>query len=332
MIEAENRRAGKRIHVAAAVVLNSKDEVLISLRPEHLHQGGLWEFPGGKVEAGETAETALRRELFEELDLDLHQCRPLIRIPHDYPDKSVLLDVWLCRDFSGSPRGKEGQQWCWVRQEALKDYPFPAANKPILNAVCLPDRYLITPDLSANPSVTEQQRFLERLEHSLQHLAGPHHRRMVQLRTKTLNPALLQELTLAAFEICKRHHARLLLNSDIDMVKTTNIDGVHLTSRQLLQCNQRPLAKAKLVAASCHNRQELEHAQALGFDFALLSPVKQTESHALSQPLGWEAFHAMVDSCAIPVYALGGMTLADLEDAFRHGAQGIAAISSLWVS
>ena len=125
----------KLVHVAVGVILDSRQNILIALRPEDSHKGGLWEFPGGKVEQGEQVETALSRELYEELGLESISCRPLIEIRHDYPDKSVLLDVWWVDSFTGQPEGKEGQPIKWVNTSELPDYAFPEANKPIIHAV-----------------------------------------------------------------------------------------------------------------------------------------------------------------------------------------------------
>lgn len=136
----------KRIHVAAAVIRAVDGRVLIAKRPLDKHQGGLWEFPGGKVEAGESVEAALARELAEELGITVTAAQPLIQVRHDYPDKQVLLDVWQVLAFSGEPHGAEGQPLAWVEPAQLPGYSFPAANRPIVAAARLPDRYLITPD------------------------------------------------------------------------------------------------------------------------------------------------------------------------------------------
>ncbi len=125
----------KLVHVAVGVIVDDQQNILIALRAKDAHQGGLWEFPGGKVEQGESVETALSRELNEELGLESISCRPLIEIRHDYTDKSVLLDVWWVDTFSGQAEGKEGQPIEWVSSAALSSYSFPEANQPIIAAV-----------------------------------------------------------------------------------------------------------------------------------------------------------------------------------------------------
>mgnify|MGYP002714153243 CR=1 FL=1 len=122
----------KRVHVAAAVIRGADGRVLIAKRPQDKHQGGLWEFPGGKVEEGEAVERALARELEEELGIRVEAARPLIQVHHDYPDKQVLLDVWEVSSFTGEPHGAEGQPLAWVSERQLLEYEFPAANKPIV--------------------------------------------------------------------------------------------------------------------------------------------------------------------------------------------------------
>src|SRR5690606_11205799 len=115
-------------------------------RPLDKHQGGLWEFPGGKVEAGESVQVALARELLEELGIEVTRAQPLIQVRHDYPDKQVLLDVWQVLAFRGEAHGAEGQPLAWVTASELDGFEFPAANRPIVSAAQLPDRYLITPE------------------------------------------------------------------------------------------------------------------------------------------------------------------------------------------
>ena len=125
----------KQILVAAAAILNPQGQLLIAKRPEDKHQGGLWEFPGGKVEADESVETALKRELLEEIGIEVQQCEPLVRIEHDYSDKSVVLDVWVVSSFSGKAKGLEGQPIEWINPVDMDAYPFPEANLPIIAAL-----------------------------------------------------------------------------------------------------------------------------------------------------------------------------------------------------
>ncbi len=167
----------KYIHVAAAAIFGEDGRLLITRRPDHAHQGGLWEFPGGKVEPGETVQQALFRELKEELGIEPRDYIPLIRIPFSYPDKTVLLDVWRVRSFDGKPQGLEGQPMRWVSVNQLDRAEFPAANCAIIDSLQLPDRYLITGDY------TDPEDFLGRLQRAL--AAGI---RMVQLRDKTAIP------------------------------------------------------------------------------------------------------------------------------------------------
>ena len=132
------------MHVAVAVIQDSSGRILLSRRADHAHQGGLWEFPGGKLDPGETLAQALKREIREELGIEVQSHSPLIRINHRYPDRSVLLDVHRVTAYSGVPEGREGQPLVWVAPESMRDYPMPAADRPIVTALRLPDSYLIT--------------------------------------------------------------------------------------------------------------------------------------------------------------------------------------------
>lgn len=122
------------LHVVAAVIYNRRYQILLAKRPLDKHQGGKWEFPGGKVDANETAITALQRELFEELgiEIELSSIQPLLEIKHAYPDKNIWLDVWTVHQFQHEPIGREGQTIAWFELEQLENLDFPAANRPIL--------------------------------------------------------------------------------------------------------------------------------------------------------------------------------------------------------
>lgn len=120
------------VHVAVGIVADAAGAILITRRPDHAHQGGLWEFPGGKVEAAESVETALRRELHEELGITVQAAEPWLQIRHAYPDKTVLLDVWRVTAWRGEPHGREGQPLQWASSLELADLAFPAADEPIV--------------------------------------------------------------------------------------------------------------------------------------------------------------------------------------------------------
>ena len=310
------------VHVVAAAVTDDQGRILITRRPDHAHQGGLWEFPGGKVEPGEATTQALYRELLEELGIRVASSQPLIRVLHHYPDRSVLLDVHRVDVYAGVVAGREGQPWRWVSPQALKDYAFPAADRPIIMALLLPDFYLITGE---DPVKSED--FMARLEQALN--AGV---ALVQLRAKTLTEDEYRKLARPAAALCEQRGARLLLNGPLELTQQINAQGIHLTSAQLMGLGERPLGEDKLIGASCHNRDELTRAQELNLDFAVLSPVKHTSSHPGAVPLGWEGFQRLADQTALPIYALGGMERGDLAQAKRAGAQGIAAIRGLWPS
>ncbi len=309
-------------HVAAAVIFNQRGEVLLALRPVHKHQGGLWEFPGGKVESGEHALQALKRELHEELGITITCARPLIRIPHHYPDKPVLLDVWRVDAYHGEPHAKEGQRIEWVAQDKLAQREYPTANLPILNAVRLPALYLVTGE--PEPGRTDEA-FWDKLKRCLQ--GGAH---LIQLRAKTLDEKRYRTLAERALELCAPYGARLLLNAAPRLVEETGAHGVHLGSARLLELKRRPLDDRHWVAASCHNEAELAHAMRIQADFAIVAPVLATSTHPGAAALGWQGLRRLTELASLPVYALGGMQAEHLPLAFHNGAQGIAVVSAIW--
>lgn len=308
------------IHVAVGVIVGKHGAILIAKRPDKTHQGGLWEFPGGKVEQGETLFDALKRELHEELAIEVITTEPLIKIRHDYGDKLVLLDVHKVTHFSGQPQGNEGQPIQWVATEALHEYEFPAANHPIITAINIPQRLLITGEF------TELNNFLTRIESALKQGI-----RLVQLRLQEseLTPLLVEPVA----EICERYSAKLSINTSPQIFAnfpTSLKCGLHLNSIHLLNCNARPVSASVLLGASCHTKKEIEHAEKIGVDYICLSPVLATTSHPDQAGMGWDTFNSLVEGATIPVYALGGMAESDLAVAIECGAQGIAAISEWW--
>lgn len=312
------------IHVVAGVIYDAQQRILLALRPRHLHQGGLWEFPGGKVEVGENPEQALRRELFEELDIYVTQARPLIRIQHHYPDKNILLDVWQVTAWQGVARGKEGQTLAWCDRAELRAKPLPAANYPIVKAIQLPVFYLITPE----PEKPKDKHFLHQLERRLD--SGTI--QLVQLRAKRFPDNALCECAERVMKICENYGARLLVNASAEVAQAVGTNGLHLNSQRLHDIQQRPLAKNLLVAASCHTASDIVQADKIECDFMVLSPVRRTQSHPDAVPLGWLRFFELTELARCPVFALGGMQPDELETVWSHGGQGIAAIRALWDS
>ena len=335
------------IHVAVAVIVNTNNEVCISLRHKNAHQGGLWEFPGGKVEQGESIEQALAREIREELNIEIKQSRPLITINHSYDDKAVRLHVSKISLYQGEVAGLEGQQVKWLPVSQLSAHNFPAANLPIIKALQLPDKYLIT------GKFTDSDDFIYKLKKAI--ASGI---KLIQLRLKDniitappswlsakYRPSLdikensregisqLQFLLEQSAELCKQAEAKLMLNLSAGYLHRVDLSpiefaGFHADSKTLNTLSQRP--EGSLFSASCHNMEELLIALKLHADFVVLSPVQKTASHPDMQAMGWSQFSTLVENIPVPVYALGGVSENDLQAAWQHGAQGIAAISALW--
>lgn len=318
-----------RVHVVVGVVSDGQGRVLLSRRPEHVHQGGLWEFPGGKREPDEAVIQTLQRELDEELGIVPLSYHPLIRIYHDYPDRQVLLDVWAVEKFSGQQytmrdTGREGQEIRWVTTDMLSTYRFPAANRPIVAAARLPECYLITPEPGRDEKV-----FLARLRRALD--AGI---RLLRLRAWSLDTEHYLDLAGRVLSLCQQYQAQLLLSGKLaairEVVSRMPAAGLHLTSQQLLQTRQRLLPENMWLAASCHNRTEMQRAEEIGVDFITLSPVLTTVSHPQTTPLGWKQFQRLCEQARLPVYALGGVSPGHLDSAWYHGASGVAAIRAFW--
>ncbi|WP_145154468.1 Nudix family hydrolase [Pseudomonas oryzihabitans] len=309
-----------RLHVVAAVIRDPQGRILIAQRPAHKHQGGLWEFPGGKVEAGEAPAAALARELAEELGIQVTRARPLLQVRHDYPDQAVLLDVWQVDAFTGDAHGAEGQPLAWVAPRELADYDFPAANRPIVQAARLPERYLITPgELTTAELLNGLHRALD---------SGI---RLVQLRTPDNFDPQYRDLAGDVQGLCTGR-AQLMLKGPLEWLGDFPAAGWHLTAEQLRRYapNGRPFPEHRLLAASCHDAEELALAQQMGVDFVTLSPVMPTTSHPGVPTLGWVKAQQLLADCNLPAYLLGGLGEDDLTSAWQAGAQGVAAIRAFW--
>lgn len=304
----------------AGVIRDPRGKVLLARRTRGRDLAGLWEFPGGKVDPGETPEQALLRELREELGIEAVPGTPLICVPQRYPHKRIRLDVWRVDGYRGTPKGLDGQALAWVPQDKLWRYPMPPGDRPVVAALLQPDRYLVT------PAPGERDRpWLESLARALEGGA-----KRVQLRWPGHTDApRWAALVASAAALCRDAGAEVLVNGDAALARSLGI-GVHLRAAQLPALAARPLPAELPVAASCHSRADLGLAGRLGCDFAVVGAVLPTPTHPDAPGIGWDGFSALREETDLPLYAIGGLGEKDIPDARRHGAQGIAAIRGLW--
>jgi len=313
-----DKNLNNELKVAVGVIKNQWGEILISKRAKDVHQGGLWEFPGGKLEEGEAFEQALKRELFEELAIEIDTSIPLLEIKHQYTDCSVRLGVQMVTAYKGEPRGMEGQPIKWVAIDDLKKYEFPVANKRIVEVLNLPRYYPIVDESMGDEAAM--------LLHLNQLIVDGY--LMVQFRAKTLAEESFKRLARQVIEICKKAGVRLFINTTVEIASELKADGVHLSSTQLSRLKDSKIGMP--FAVSCHSQVELEQAKLLGAAFSVLSPVQKTLSHADAKALGWSSFSALVEPLAMPVYALGGVGVSDVDTALARGACGVSGIRGFY--
>ncbi len=302
------------VEVAAAILLRD-GEFLLAQRPQGKVYAGYWEFPGGKVEPGETLREALQRELHEELGIVIDEACPWLSREFSYPHADVRLKFFRVNSWRGEIALSEHSGLVWVKIGAAPSVaPVLPANGPILRALALPTFYALT-NAAENGIAAE----LTRLENAL---AGG--LRLIQLRDKTLPQSERRRFAAAAMELARKHGATVLVNDDEDLARQVGAHGLHISSARLMQTGGRP--PFDWVAASCHTAGELAHAAALGLDFAQLSPVLPTPSHPQASGMGWDEFARLVERSPLPVFALGGMRPGMLATACAHGAHGIALL------
>ncbi len=306
------------VDVAVAVLIRSDGRVLLGQRPEGKVYAGYWEFPGGKVEPRERIEDALAREIHEELAVDIERTYPWITQAFVYPHATVRLHFYRILAWRGEPHASVHQALAWERPESVSVEPLLPANGPVLKALALPQQYAISQAEELGVEV-----FLERLRVRLAEGL-----RLVQLREPGFSSAQMASLAARVLALARPAGARVLVNSDIALAQEVGADGVHLTARQVACARQRP--DLPLIGASCHSASELREAERLGVDFAVLGPVRITPSHPGRAPLGWEGFLDAARGAAMPVFALGGITLADMETAWSCGAHGVAMMRGAW--
>ena len=315
----------KIVEVAAAVLQREDGTFLLAQRPPDKIWAGYWEFPGGKVEPGETPYHALVRELHEELGITVQTAYPWLTRVFTYPHATVRLHFFRVTAWSGELHPHEGQEFSWEHSLShewergqVSVSPVLPANAPILRALSLPPLYAIS-----NAAELGVEEFLLRLGAALRNGL-----RLLQLREKNLSRSELRDLALQVVKLAHAHSAKVLLNGDVALAQDVGADGVQLAGAQLAALHERP--DVDWCAASCHNKEELRRAEELGCDFALVSPVLPTLSHPGAPHLGWEGFAAIAAGSAIPVYALGGLQFEDTQTAWQHGAHGVALLRQAW--
>lgn len=307
------------VHVAVGVVLNTKNEVLISKRASDVHQANRWEFPGGKIELNEKPDIALYRELKEELGIDANESEFLNSINYDYGDKIVCLHTYIVNHFSGAPKGVEGQPVQWVKIDDLQNYHFPDANIAIINALQLPNIIQITGRfISLDDLLLKSKKCID---------SGI---RLLQFRAHELNDLTYMQYAKSLLALCKQRDVKLILNRTLKVFEAVAADGLHLSRHEMKKYRERPCSMATLFSVSCHSEEELMQAEKLSVDYCFLSPVKLARSHDAGPELGMDCFSLLANKYQLSIYALGGMVKTDLDKIKKLKGKGIATISDNW--
>lgn len=306
------------VDVAVGVLIRPDGRFLLASRPEGKPYAHYWEFPGGKLEPGETVAAALARELHEELGVDIAAANPWVVREFEYPHVHVRLHFCRVTNWRGEPHAREGQVFRFCALDDLPAGPLLPATVPALRWLDLAPLYAIT---DASQLGTTQ--FLHRLEHQLQQGL-----RLVLFREPDLANSGAEPLFHETLAHVRSAGGRLLVSSRHPWQWAFAADGVHLTSRDLAACTRRP--DVPWVCASAHDLAQLEHAAALGLDFTVLGPVLETASHPTAPGIGWPAFAAIAARTSVPVYAIGGLSPKDLARAQSIGAHGIAVQRAAW--
>ena len=308
------------VHVVVGVIQNSNNEVLVSRRKPNTHLAGLLEFPGGKVEQNELPIEALRRELSEELAIDIKSTTPLIQIPYRYPDCNLWIDVFLVNEYSGTITSHEGQEIIWKHASSIDDTEFPDANFGIIKALTLPKILPVTPDSSGN------ENFIPRFEN----VVCRSEVEIIQLRSHNISDREFKSLAKECVDLCDKNNVKLILNREVDTLEGLKFSGMHLTSKSLLCLKERPLGLESIVGASCHNAMEIEKANQLRLDYVFVGAVLEKFQDKTQAVLTWDGFANLIKDCQIPAYAIGGVNSININGSIRSGGQGIAAIRSTW--
>ncbi|WP_410497808.1 Nudix family hydrolase [Chitinibacter sp. S2-10] len=311
----------KVTRVAAGILIKPDGQFLLASRPAGKPYAGYWEFPGGKLEQGENALAALKRELHEELGIEVVQATPWLCQRFDYPHARVELYFYRVTQWRGEIHSHEGQDFAWQQVGALNVSPILPANGPILRGLSLSEVLLF----STAGQIEEADLLRQMAAHWQRRSAW------LVLREPQLDTESYRQLCEKIAALSRPHGGKLIAHGvDWCALQDLPVDGVHLSSRQLLTAQQRPRG-FDWVGASTHNQIELEQAMRLGLDYTVLGHVCATASHPDQAPLGWTQFEALLSlGWACPCFAIGGQRLADLPRAQSLGAHGVALLSGAW--
>lgn len=292
------------LKVVAAVIRRDDGRILISRRPTHLHQGGLWEFPGGKREPGESRLEALARELGEELGIGVSRGTPLLHLEHAYPDKTVALDIWMIEQWRGEPSGLEAQAIRWVEPDRLGDFAFPAANATIITAARLP-RLLLMP----SAALVARDNFAETLESCLR--CG-----FSACVLPPCAPATLQ----ACAALAGTYGATIHLADPARGIAPPHGIGRHLSADELRQMAEsgKDTSGAPRLSASVASVDDLRRACQIGVEWLVLSGAEGRTLRDL--PL---ALRIALEAEKVPMYKSATLDVDGYADALRDGFQGV---------
>ena len=306
-----------RLLVVAGALMRPDGSFMLGSRPEGKPYAGYWEFPGGKVEPGETPFAALVREFNEEMGIRVEAATPWLTRVHHYEHATVELRFYRIWRWAGTPQPQEGQSFAWQQPGAPSVAPMLPANGPILKSMELPSMFAIT-----CAHLIGETALLQRLAEGP---ALP----WVQVREPQMDRTRLEHFVAQVAGIVHARGGKVVVNADPAWVEDWPVDGVHLPAHRLCALTARPAFA--WVGASVHNAQELELAGKLELDYALLGPVKKTATHPEAVPIGWDGFECrLAVGARLPVYALGGLTKTDLEAARAAGAHGVALMRGAW--
>ncbi|MDX8238194.1 thiamine phosphate synthase [Acinetobacter pittii] len=290
------------VDVAIAILIH-RGKILVGWRQEEQHQGGKHEFPGGKVEQGETPEEACRREIYEEVGIGLKDWHQFDYIHHEYDD--IIVNLHLFHSYVPDELlNLIHQPWAWYTRDQLLHLNFPKANKNIIKRLYWPHLIKISNTLST-------------VENS---------DALLYWRIEEFEPQYIEQLT----ALDEGQRSNLIINiaiwQQLSPELQKQIKTVHLKQSQLMNLHKGDLTVGVRYIAACHDAVSLKQAQQIGCDAVFISPVKTTATHPEAVALGWERFSELARNSQIPVFALGGVHPDDLAIAQQHGAYGLAGI------